>query len=76
MISVLIECAKYEGNPLYRICQEMDWKISFSPHEIAELEKLLIILGPLERMFSTLDSETHSTIQRVYPSIQVKSIYL
>ena len=55
MISVLVECAKYEGNPLYRICQEMDWKISFSPHEIAELEKLLIILGPLERMFSTLD---------------------
>lgn len=71
MIRALIEAARYEGNPLSRICQEMAWGISFSEHDLTELEKYLRIIGPMETMFSALNSDKKTTIQHVFPSILV-----
>ena len=67
----MIECAKYPGNPLFRFCSEMKWGLTFAQYEIEELEKYISIVGPLETLFSALNSDQFSTIQRVYPSIKV-----
>ena len=67
----MIECAKYPGNPLFRLCSEMKWGLTFAQYEIEELEKYISIVGPLETLFSALNSDQFSTIQRVYPSIKV-----
>ena len=76
MVSTPVECAKYPGEPLFRLSEEMSWGIHFSRQDIAELEKFLEIMGPLEKLFSSLDSEKSSTIQKVYPSIKVKMMSL
>ena len=74
MVKELVLCAKHDGNPLFRLSESMKWGISFSPFEISELEKFLHICGPLETLFSSLDSDQKSTIQKVYPSIQVEPL--
>ena len=72
MVDRLVKCARAPGNPLFKLLDEMDWNLSFSMSEIRELEKLLMILKPMEQLFSALNSDTSSTIQRVIPSIQVR----
>ena len=74
MLRGIIDCAHYEGSPLYRLSSEMKWGITFSPMEISELEKYLELVGPLETLFNALNSEKTSNIQRVVPSIQVKIV--
>ena len=49
----------------------MKWGITFSRHEISELEKLNRIMGPMETIFSKLNSEKVSTIHLVYPTVKV-----
>ena len=71
MVRRMIECAKYPGNPLFRFCSEMKWGLTFAQYEIEELEKYISIVGPLETLFSALNSDKFSTIHRVYPSIKV-----
>ena len=71
MLSELVACAKYEGAPLVALESEMNWKITFSSQEIAEMEKYLQIFAPLESLFSSLNSDKQSTIQKVYPSLKV-----
>ena len=71
MIKVLLECSKYEGNPLFMLADSMNWDIQFTRQDLAELEKFMTIMGPLEKLFSSLDSDQHSTIQKVYPDIKV-----
>ena len=73
MLRTLIDCARYEGSPLHRLSSEMKWGISFSPMEICELEKYVELAGPLETLFNALNCKKTSNIQRVVPSIQVKS---
>ena len=76
-IRTLVECARYEGNPLFKLCKEMSsWGISFSEYDIAELEKYLLVLGPFEAMFSALNTDTQTSIQKVFPSIMVIYISL
>ena len=70
-IRMLVECARYDSNPLFRLCQEMKWGISFSEYDITELEKYLRLLGPFETMFTALNNDTNTTIQKVLPSILV-----
>ena len=50
---------------------EMKWGITFSRHNIKELEKLNRIMGPMETLFSKLNSERISTIHLVYPTFNV-----
>ena len=71
MIKVLLECSKYEGNPLFLLADSMNWDIQFSCQDLAEHEKFMKIMGSLEKLFSSLDSEQNSTIQKVYPDIKV-----
>ena len=40
--------------------------------QIAQLEKFMAIMGPVEELFSQLNSELTSTIDRVYPTVKVK----
>ena len=67
----LLRCAEWEGAPLAKLEEQMGWGISFSSQELNELKKFLQIFDPLEVLFSSLDSDTTSNIQKVYPSIQV-----
>ena len=45
--------------------------ISFLREEIQELEKLMSILGPMNKLFFQLIVEKESTIRLVYPTIKV-----
>ena len=40
--------------------------------QIAQLEKFMAIMGPVQELFSQLNSELTSTIDRVYPTVKVK----
>ena len=71
MVRQMIQCAKYPGNPLNKICSELKWGISFAQYEIDELEKYISIVGPMETLFSALNSDHSSTLHRVFPSLKV-----
>lgn len=71
MTDVLVDCAKQPGNPVMMLCDAMDWDISFSSLELRELEKYLTIVKPMWSLFSSLNSDSCSTLQKVIPSIQV-----
>ena len=75
MIRGLLDCARYEGSPLAKLSASMDWGISFSQNDLAELQKYLELVGPLEKMFQSLNSDKESNIQRVVPSILVRKIF-
>lgn len=76
MVSTMVQAFRYEGNPLNRLATTMKWGISFGENEIQELEKYLEIIGPLEQMFNSFNSEKTSNIQKIIPSIKVKSVSL
>ena len=71
----MIELADYEGSPLEKLEQVMGWGITFSSSEFSELRKFLKCMGPLEKLFLSLNCDKSSNIHKVYPSIQVY-IYL
>ena len=71
MLRVFLEAANHPNNPLQHLNLEMKWGITFSRHEISELEKLSRIMGPMETIFSKLNSEKVSTIHLVYPTVKV-----
>ena len=72
MLEVFIEAANDPKQPLYHLSIEMQWGITFSRAEIKELEKLMSIMGPMEKMFCQLNSEKTSTLHLVYPTVKVK----
>ena len=71
MLETFIEAANHPKQPLYHLNIEMQWGITFSRQEILELEKLMSIMRPMEKMFSQLNSENTSTIHMVFPTIKV-----
>ena len=71
MLEVFLEAANHPKEPIYHLNIEMKWGITFSIQEIWELEKLMSIMGPMEKMFSKLNSEKTSTIQLVFPTVKV-----
>ena len=74
MLRVMCEAARYEGNPLLKLSNTMKWGITFGDHEIAELERYLEIVDPLEQMFNELNS-AQTNIQKIIPGIKVKTFY-
>ena len=72
MLEVFIEAANDPKQPLYHLNIEMKWGITFSRQEIRELEKLMSIMRPMEKMFSQLNSETTTQIHLVFPTVKVK----
>ena len=71
MLEVFLEAANHPKQPLYHLTIEMKWGITFSIQEIRELEKLMSIMSPMEKMFSKLNSEKISTIHLVFPTVKV-----
>ena len=71
MLAVFLEAAKDPKEPLVKLNMEMKWGISFSGQEIQELEKLMSIMGPMNKLFSQLNAEKESTIHLVYPTVKV-----
>ena len=71
MLETFIEAANHPSQPLYHLNIEMQWGITFSRQEILELEKLMSIMRPMEKMFSQLNSENTSTIHMVFPTVKV-----
>ena len=72
MLEVFIEAAEDPKQPLYHLSVHMEWGITFSNQEVKELQKLMSIIGPMEKLFCQLNSETSSAIHLVYPTVKVK----
>ena len=71
MLEVFIEAATDPKQPLYHLSVHMEWGITFSKQEVKELQKLLAIIGPMEKLFCQLNSEMSSAIHLVYPTVKV-----
>ena len=71
MLEVFIEAANDPEQPLYHLSVHMQWGVTFSREEVKELEKLMTIMGPMEKLFSQLNSEKTSAIHLVYPTVKV-----
>ena len=71
MLEVFIEAANDPEQPLYHLSINMQWGITFSREEVKELEKLMSIMGPMEKLFSQLNSEKSSAMHLVYPTVKV-----
>ena len=71
MLLVFIEALNHPNNPILHLCNEMEWVFTFNRLEITELEKFMRLMGPMETMFSQLNSEKVSTIHMVYPTVKV-----
>ena len=67
MLAVFLEAAKDPKEPLVKLNIEMKWGIS----RIQELDKLMSIMGPMNKLFSQLNAEKESTIHLVYPTVKV-----
>ena len=74
MLKTWIKAAKWEGKPLERLSNEMKWYISFSTEEIDDMEKLLLLLDPMEKLFTRLGSQSQSSIHLVVPTLLVSVI--
>ena len=71
MLEVFLEAANDPKQPLYHLSVHMQWGITFSNQEIKELEKLMSIMRPMEKLFCQLNSEISSAIHLVYPTVKV-----
>ena len=74
MLRTWIKAAKWEGKPLERLSSQMKWFISFTTEEIDDMEKLLLLLDPMERLFTRLGSQSQSSIHLVVPTLLVSVI--
>ena len=75
MINALLEVAELPDSPLSKLSQIMKWNISFTPQDITELKKFVEIMGPMERIFTHLNSELESTIHLCYPFVKVDNLF-
>ena len=71
MLRSFLQAANHENLPIQKLSLAMKWDIEFSRVEITDMEKLLSVLEPLEKLFVRLGSESESTIHLVVPTIKV-----
>ena len=71
MITGLLEAWRWEGNPLQKFIKHMSWKIDFTERDMDDLSKYMLLLTPLEKLFSRLNADQSSTIHLVYPYLMV-----
>ena len=74
MFRVLLEAAERQDKPLEKLNYAMGWNINFSAQEIEDIRVFVRMMDPLERIFSSLNSEKESTIHLCYPTVLVKLI--
>ena len=73
MLRVLLEAARLPDQPLKKLCYEMSWDIVFTHEDIASFEIFVSLMDPMEKLFSSLNSEKESTIHLCYPTVLVTS---
>ena len=71
MLRVLLEAANQPGQPLKKLSYEMNWNIIFTSEDIANIEIYVKMMDPMEKLFSSLNSEKESTIHLCYPTVLV-----
>ena len=68
------DLAEQPGDLPGQLIKHMDWSIqTLRPGELPELKKYVTMMTPIETLFSSLNSETQSTLHLVYPSLTVRS---
>ena len=71
MMTGVVGAARHR-DALGKLIKYMKWeKHSLSSYEILELEKYVIILGPVEKLFTSLTGEKVATIHLVFPGLKV-----
>ena len=71
MMTGVVGAAKHNDS-LGQMVKHMGWeKHALSSYEILELEKYVIILGPVEKLFTSLNGEKVATIHLVFPGLKV-----
>ena len=71
MLRALLEVLHAPGDLVAKVDNLMKWGILFSDEDIQEIELFVSICDPLERMFSSLNSEKEATLHLVLPIIRV-----
>ena len=71
MLRVLLEAANQPDKPLKKLSYEMNWNIIFTSEDIANIEIYVKMMDPMEKLFSSLNSEKESTIHLCYPTVLV-----
>ena len=70
MLRSLLKAADLPDKPLTKLSKAMKWYIEFSEAELSELKKFVKIMGPIESLFSGLNSEKESTLHMCLPSVR------
>ena len=77
MIVSVLDCYdSTDGNLLLDLAKHMKWKSSppsesvhINKKDINEMRKFVTIMSYLKKLFSSLNSDTESTIQKLYPTL-------
>ena len=77
MIVSVLDCYdSTDGNLLLDLAKHMKWKSSppsesvhINKKDINEMRKFVTIMSPMKKLFSSLNSDTESTIQKLYPTL-------
>ena len=76
MMTGVVGAARHQDS-LGQLVKHMQWeKNALSEYEILELENYVIILGPVEKLFTSLNGEKTATIHLVYPGLKVFIVLL
>ena len=57
MIKGFLEIARLPDDPIMRLCGEMNWSFIFSKEDLDLLDQFVSIMGPMETLFSRLNSD-------------------
>lgn len=71
MLRVLLEAALRPDQPLKKLSFEISWDIVFTSEDIANIQVFVQLMDPMEKLFSSLNSEKESTIHLCYPTVLV-----
>ena len=69
MLRVLLEAALLPDQPLKKLSFEMSWDIVFTSEDISNMQIFVQLMDPMEKLFSSLNSEKESTIHLCYPTV-------
>ena len=69
MLKSVLLALKAPNEAIDKLIDEMQWGLRFTDRDIRDMDLLIGILSPFEELFSKLNGENYSTIQRVYPSV-------
>lgn len=75
MVKSVLLASEADGAPLEKLADEMEWNISITDRDVADLKLFIGVMSPFEQLFSKLNGELYSTINQVFPSLmELKSL--